>query len=139
MAGEKILIVDDERIINIAFQRELGQSGFEVDSAESGQEAIEKAKTKNYDIIFIDMVMPGMDGIDTCRAIKKIAPASKMVLITGQIFQDLSEKEEQLTKGNEKIHHFLKPFEKGEVLKITREVLSKRKGQRSGHSKDISG
>ncbi len=49
----KVLVIDDERIIHTAFQRELGREGYEVDCALDGEEALEKARSKKYDLVFV--------------------------------------------------------------------------------------
>ena len=66
MAEKKVLVVDDVEIVFSAFKQELENEGFEVDTALSGEAAVEKAKEQEYDVIFIDMVMPGLDGAELC-------------------------------------------------------------------------
>jgi CheY-like chemotaxis protein len=70
----KILIVDDEKIILKAYAKELEAIGCEVYRAMNGQEAIKMAQRENFDIVFTDLVMPGMNGVEVCRGIKKIHP-----------------------------------------------------------------
>jgi CheY-like chemotaxis protein len=124
MAEKKILVVDDVEIVFSAFRQELEREGFEVDTALNGETAVEKAKEKEYDVIFIDMVMPGLDGIQTCRAIKDVCPAARLVAMTGQIHSGLASKELEFVKAGGKIYYLYKPFQSGEILQVTREVLS---------------
>lgn len=124
MAQKRILVVDDVEIVFSAFRQELEKEGFSVDTALSGEAAVQKASTEQYDLIYIDMVMPGMDGIETCRAIKDISPASRLVAMTGQIYRGLADKELEFVKAGGKVYYLYKPFQSGEILQITKRVLS---------------
>lgn len=126
MTKGRILVVDDAEIICLALENILGGEGYEVDVALSGEDAVEKAGSRKYDIVFLDMVLPGMDGTDTINYIAKISPDSKVVLISG--VYDFG-----LEPGNAKLinqagmHLFLrKPFGKDELLKVVRKVLPKK-------------
>jgi len=79
----KILIVDDERIVLKAYTRELERLGYEVFRAMTGPEALEIAKRECPDIVFTDLVMPEMNGVEICKAIKGICPDAEIVLISG--------------------------------------------------------
>jgi two-component system nitrogen regulation response regulator NtrX len=67
----KILIIDDERAIRRALREILEFEGFEVAEAENGKEGCEKAKANVYDIIFCDIKMPEMDGMEVLEALHK--------------------------------------------------------------------
>ena len=123
-ASKNILVVDDVEIVFSAFQEELGNAGFEIDTAMSGKAAIEKVRSKKYDIIFIDMVMPEMDGIETCRALKDISPESKLVAMTGQVYSGLADKELEFRMAGGKVYFLYKPFLEGEILQVTQKALS---------------
>lgn len=71
MEKQKILIVDDEPDILEFMQYNLEKEGFEVFLASSGKEAIEKAGQEQPDLIILDVMMPGMDGIETCREMRQ--------------------------------------------------------------------
>jgi CheY-like chemotaxis protein len=124
MASRNILVVDDVEVVFSAFKEELGNAGFEVDTALSSKAAIEKARAKKYDIIFIDMVMPEVDGIEICRALKDISPDSRLVAMTGQIYSGLADKELEFRRAGGKVYFLYKPFLEGEILQITRKALS---------------
>jgi CheY-like chemotaxis protein len=123
MADEKILVIDDVEIVFSAFREELEKEGFRVDTALSGEAAVEKARSEKYDVIFIDMVMPGMDGIQTCRAIKKISPDSRLIAMTGQIYRGLANKELEFIKAGGRVYYLYKPFQSGEILQVTKNAL----------------
>ncbi len=78
-----VLIVDDETTIIDSLEGILSDDGFEVIHAFNGYEALKKIETHSPDIVLLDIWMPGMDGIETLREIKKTAPNLPVVMITG--------------------------------------------------------
>lgn len=124
MSEAKILVVDDIEIVFSAFRSELEKEGFEVDTALSGEKAIEMTRSRHYDIIFIDLVMPGMDGVQTCRHLRELNPETKLVAMTGQIYRGLADKELEFVKAGGSVYYLYKPFQKGEILQVAREALS---------------
>ena len=79
----RILIVDDERAIRRALREILEFEGFEVDEAEHGKEGVEKATNKLYDVIFCDIKMPQMDGMEVLDALNKANVDSPIIMISG--------------------------------------------------------
>ena len=67
--SRKVLVVDDEKLIVKGIRFSLEQDGMEVDCAYDGEEAVEKAKEKKYDIILLDLMLPKMDGLEVCQQI----------------------------------------------------------------------
>ena len=67
----KILVVDDEELIRNVIKEYLMMENYTVDEAGDGQEAIEKAKNNDYNLIIMDIMMPKMDGYQACKEIKK--------------------------------------------------------------------
>ena len=127
MSAEKILVVDDEPVIGISFEREFSEKGYNVDSVRSGQEALLAVKNKKYDIVFIDKIMPGMDGIETCREIMKISPDSIAIFMTGSFDKDNIIKEQQFVAAGGRTYYLYKPFAEGEVHGIILKALSEKK------------
>ncbi len=78
-----VLIVDDETTIIESLEGILSDDGFEVIHAFNGYEALKKIEAASPDIVLLDIWMPGMDGIETLKEIKKIAPNLPVVMITG--------------------------------------------------------
>ncbi len=80
---QRILVIDDEKVIGIAFRRVFSPEGHEVDAHEDPHEGLQAALTGNYDVIFLDWMMPGADGFEILRAIKSAGVRSEVVMITG--------------------------------------------------------
>jgi len=78
-----VLIVDDESSIIDSLEGILSDDGFEVMHAYNGYEALKKIEAESPDIVLLDIWMPGMDGIDTLKEIKKMSPNLPVVMITG--------------------------------------------------------
>lgn len=78
-----IMVVDDEEVMRESLAAWLREDGYSVDTAESGNEAIEKTTRKEYAIYFIDLKMPGgHDGIETMMEIRKIRPDASIIIVT---------------------------------------------------------
>ena len=73
MAGKKVLVVDDEKLIVKGIRFSLEQDNMEVDCAYDGEEALEKAKAGEYDIILLDLMLPKMDGLEVCQQIREFS------------------------------------------------------------------
>jgi two-component system nitrogen regulation response regulator NtrX len=83
MAGEHILIVDDERAIQAALRGVLEDEGYRVSAVGSAAEALARLADETPDLIFLDIWMPGMDGLETLAEIKHRRPESAVVMISG--------------------------------------------------------
>ena len=70
-AKKKVLLVDDEKTLVKALKFNLEKEGFLVEEAYNGEEALEKAFKVNPDIIILDLMLPGLDGFEVCREIRK--------------------------------------------------------------------
>jgi two-component system KDP operon response regulator KdpE len=78
----KVLIVDDESAIRWALRKTLQGMGFEIAEAETGEQAIALVRTIRFDAVLLDIGMPGMNGIDACREIRKRAPLLGIVMLS---------------------------------------------------------
>ena len=125
MSGKRVLVVDDEKEICEIFKYYLGNEGYVVDGVLNCDEALEKMKGEPYDIVFIDLHMPGSDGIETTKKLKAQSPDTPMVLMTGKVSGDLVKKELEFENSGGIVRYFLyKPLGKEEILSITRKVLT---------------
>lgn len=83
MEQARILVVDDERDYNETIVKRLRRRGFEAETALSGPEALELLGRKSFDVALLDIMMPGMDGIEVLRELKKRTPEVEVILLTG--------------------------------------------------------
>lgn len=84
MADERVLLVDDEEDFTRLLAERLRARGLEVEVAPSGTAALAKVAGGNYDVILLDLAMPGMDGIETLRRLHDDNPDLQVILLTGQ-------------------------------------------------------
>jgi CheY-like chemotaxis protein len=81
------------------------------------------AREKKYDLVFIDMVMPGMDGVQTCQTLRSINPDSILVFMTGKIDEHTVSREIEFTNSGGESFYLYKPFAEGEILGVTKKAL----------------
>jgi two-component system, cell cycle response regulator CpdR len=79
----RILIVDDNDLIGMAFAEALTDAGYQAHMEQSALEAVQMATQCPFDIVFTDLLMPEMSGVDVCEAIKRACPQTQVVLISG--------------------------------------------------------
>ncbi len=84
MAAATVLIVDDEVDFSGVIAERLRGRGFDVDTAESGAEALDKVKGKSYDAVVLDLAMPEMDGIETLARLLEIDKNLQVIMLTGR-------------------------------------------------------
>ncbi len=83
MNQNTILVVDDEKAVLQMFTLAFSNKGYQVWSAESAEEALEILKTEKIHVMFLDLNLPGMNGIELCKAIKKEMPMAILYALTG--------------------------------------------------------
>lgn len=79
----RMLIVDDERDICECLQDFFSARGFSVVSAFSGEEALERLGTDAADVILLDILLPGLTGLEVLKRVKEVAPHSRVIMVTG--------------------------------------------------------
>jgi len=78
-----VLVVDDEEQFLKVFSQRLEGRGLRVDTSTTGEDAVAKVKSKDFDAIVLDLVMPGMDGIETLKRIRSENPDVQIIILTG--------------------------------------------------------
>ena len=79
----QVLVIDDDAVVGRSFDRVLSSKGYDVDTALSGEEGLEDMDRHQYDVVFTDIKMPGMDGIEVAERIRAKCPWTPVVVITG--------------------------------------------------------
>jgi two-component system KDP operon response regulator KdpE len=118
MSAGRILVVDDDPQIRRVMRVTLTGQGYEVDDAKSGDVALEKAREERFDLVLLDMNMPGMDGLETCRAIRGQSEVSIIMLTVRDSERD---KVAALDAGAD--DYVTKPYNATELLARIRAAL----------------
>ncbi len=79
----QVLVIDDDAVVGRSFDRVLSGKGYEVSTALSGEEALQTIENTEFDVVFTDIKMPGMDGLEVAKRIKAKCPWTPVVVITG--------------------------------------------------------
>jgi len=123
----KILIVDDEKIVTVAYARELEDLGYEVFKALSAREAIESVKREKPRVVFTDLILPGTNGVELCRQIKSIDPKVEVVLMSGYTSETGRYMADFIEAGGSS-KWLEKPLPEGELRRIIEEILKESPG-----------
>ncbi|MEQ8639736.1 MAG: response regulator [Alphaproteobacteria bacterium] len=79
----KVLVVDDDDLLRFQFRRALSTLDVDVFEADDGPGAIDTIRKENPDIIFLDILIPGIDGVEVARRARELVPNAKVILMTG--------------------------------------------------------
>ena len=115
----RILVVDDEEIVRRSHMRILASAPCTVEAVRNGQQALEAMEAGSYDVVLLDLRMPGMDGLTVLKCIKEKWPESEIIVITG--YPCLETAKEAIRLG---AHDYLsKPVGPNEVINATTMAL----------------
>jgi CheY-like chemotaxis protein len=84
----RVLIVDDDHLLLATLEAMLIDEGFDVVTTDGGQKAVTLVQQVSFDVILVDMVMPGMDGFATIRECRRLKPDLPIVAMSGYMFQE---------------------------------------------------
>jgi two-component system, OmpR family, KDP operon response regulator KdpE len=130
-AQSKVLIVDDERSLRTALHTTLSALGFEIEEAAGGEQAVAFVRSDHYDAALLDINMPGMGGIETCRAMRGLEPHLPIIMLT--VRDDAEDKIEALDAGAD--DYITKPFHVGELMARVRAAV--RRSRALEDNKDV--
>ena len=116
---KKILVVDDDREFRDNLTEILNGAGYGSAIAATGRDAVEQAIADDFDVILLDMIMPGPTGLDTLLELRKVSPRSKVIMITA--FATIEHAVEAIKKGASE--YISKPFKIDLFLTTIRRVL----------------
>ena len=115
----RILVVDDEWAMQEALRDWLKEDGYEVGLASSGEEAIVQAKQKNWEVILLDLKMPGMDGLAALKKLKEVNPEAEILMMTAYATVDTAVK--AMKEGA--FDYLVKPFDPDEVEMQIKKII----------------
>lgn len=121
MKANSILIVDDEKNIRLTLSQALEALKVETDTAINGEEALAKLGQKAFDLILLDLKMPGMDGMDVLRRTRQIRPDIKVIIITAH--GTIESAVEAMKLGA--VDFIQKPFAPKEIRELVKKVLDR--------------
>ncbi|MBM7555757.1 sigma-54-dependent transcriptional regulator [Halanaerobacter jeridensis] len=116
----KILIVDDEKNIRLTLEKSLSDD-YEVETAVNGEDALNKFKADEFDVVLLDMNLPGLDGMEVLKKIKEEDEEVKVIIITG--YGSVETAVETMKVGA--IDYLRKPFTPDEIKGIVKEVIER--------------
>jgi len=119
MSGAKILVVDDELIVRKSLGGWLERDGHKVDTASSGEEALEKCGNTRYDILLLDIKMEGLSGLDVLKKVKETDPDVSVVMITA--YGSIPSAIEAMKSGA--YEYLLKPFDPDELMVLIEKIM----------------
>ncbi|MCL2340143.1 MAG: response regulator [Proteobacteria bacterium] len=120
----RVLIVDDEDDLRETMVKRLNARKIQTEGADSGIRALEVLKDKDFDVIVLDVKMPGMDGIETLQHIKKLKPAIEVIMLTGHASVEFGLKGMQLGAFD----YIMKPAPLNELLDTIGQAYNKKCG-----------
>ncbi len=127
MAHESILIVEDEDDIRELIAYNLTKEGYRPHGALSGEDAIKKARAERYDLIILDLMLPGIDGLDVCRTLKKDAKTQTIPVIMLTAKGEESDMVSGLELGAD--DYIVKPFSPRVLIARIKTVLRRKSAE----------
>ncbi|MFB0561382.1 MAG: response regulator [Candidatus Lokiarchaeia archaeon] len=122
---KKILIVDDDESILKVFTRILQKQGYETDTAKTGKEALEKCKTRFFNLALIDIKLPDIDGTELLEQLNKNHPDMIKIMITG--YPSTNNHVKSLNMGA--AAYLIKPINPDDLLETLKKKLKKKKAE----------
>ena len=118
----KMMLVDDEERFLFTTKKLISRKGYEIVTASSGAEALEELGSSNIHVVILDVKMPGMDGMETLKAIKKKYPLVEVIMLTGH--GTVESAVDGLKSGA--TDYLMKPTDVNELIKKAEEAFEKR-------------
>ena len=124
--GIKVLVVDDERPTRLLMEKELPRAGCAVTSVESGEGALEQLRARDFDVVLLDLKMPGIGGLEALRRIRDSGASAEVVVLTGH--PDVHSAIEAMKLGA--YDYLTKPFKLAEVEVVLRRAAERKRLQK---------
>ncbi|MBU2648636.1 response regulator [bacterium] len=123
MEQRSVLVVDDEKNIRFTVEASLKTQGLEIQTAVNGEDALQKLKEKRYDIVLLDLKMPGIDGLEVLQLISDHWPKTRVAIISAHGTIDTAVQAMKLGA----VDFIQKPFSPGEIRTLVSQVLDREK------------
>ncbi len=125
MGSKSIFIVDDERNIRLTLSQCLEPLGFDIETAETGREALARLREKEFGVVLLDLRMPGMDGMEVLRMIQEMRPDIQVIIITAHGTIDLAVEAMKLGA----VYVMEKPFVPEQVREMVLRVMDRERAE----------
>ena len=119
---KKILVIDDEKSVRDSFILALQKAGYEVDAFEDGNTGLESFISGDYDLVYLDLKMPGVNGAWVLKEIRK-HDTDVPVYIVSAFYEDFAEELKNIKGKHLDFEILIKPLEREQIIKITRNIL----------------
>jgi DNA-binding NtrC family response regulator len=121
----KVLVVDDDEVVRLSYQRSLhaANCNVEVEAALCGEDALEALEHKRFDVVLLDLRMPGMDGMSVLKSIKRDWPTSGVIVITG--YPTVESAKEAMRLGA--YDYLAKPVSPAEIINAASSVITQKR------------
>jgi DNA-binding response OmpR family regulator len=119
--AHRVLVVDDDPVIVRLLEVNLSLDGYEVETASRGEQALERATETNPDLLILDVMMPGLDGWDTCRRLRE----QQRFADTPVVFLSARSQDDDRSKGLDlgPVAYLTKPFDPIRLMELVRRML----------------
>ena len=118
----RVLVVEDEPDIALGLEQDLQHDGYQVELIDNGQQALERASTESFDLILLDVMLPGRDGFSVCRELRRLGSHTPIIVLTAKGQE--SDKVHGLELGAD--DYVTKPFSPTELRARIRSILRQR-------------
>jgi DNA-binding NtrC family response regulator len=122
----RILVIDDDENIRKVVEAILKDQGYEVDTAESGNDAVKKTQKNHYDLMLVDIRLPDMEGTELLTKVRDTTPRIRKIMVTG--YPTLQNAVAAVNKGADA--YVMKPFDVDNLLETIKDQLTKQKEER---------
>ena len=119
----KVLVVDDEEVVRLSHLRLLSKADCQVETVWNGIDALEEMERGSFDLVLLDLRMPGMDGMSVLRMIKRKWPDSEVVVVTG--YPSVETAKEAIRLGA--YDYLAKPVDPDQIMKVASGAIAQKK------------